>query len=289
MKHKFLISDTMTNYGIELSMDGNNKVLDESGNLVDTEKYLNRSKERTKKLNSLTENSSAFGFKANTEEIVQRINSELMGGKSSNFWNAFYSNVPNLNSSSQVNVIYTVSFTPLVMSDMPAYSGSGTAGTYNEGNCGPTAFTNFIKYYKEKRNKTNLYTSGTIEDTYNRLCVLSDYNPTDGVFDNKVLSTFNTYIPERGYSVSSGQFWFNWWSDFTGDIDSGKPLILRVGGNDSSGDHLGHFVVVMGYCKDTSNAGYLRIADGWNATTHRYVKFKPSDLDEFYGFSITIS
>lgn len=63
-----------------------------------------------------------------------------------------------------------------------------------------------------------------------------------------------------------------------------KPIYLGV--LPKSGE--GHAMVVCGYVEMPSGAKYLRVMDGWNTVTSRFIEFNKSNYWRFDGASVEI-
>lgn len=273
---KKLRSNTYTDFSIDVQTSEGEKVLTSAGKLetkatyIKTAQYISDQYKKLKARRPIEK----MKFRANASDL-------------SNFWDAWLSTAPpktvEFNS-----VTGASSFVSLNMYYMPAYSGSGYAGANGEGNCGPTSETILMKYYKDCRGKNNLLRNGNVNDTYKRISQLCGYTPQSGSPLNKISSSIKDYVKEQGYSVSVNNYLFDTWGNFTGDIDNNKPIILSVGGKDANGNSVGHRVVVLGYCETNTGSRYLRIANCWDTSNNRYIKFKPSELSRFNGYSVAI-
>jgi len=278
-KIKKLYSETMTSFSIETA---NGKgILKSNGVIEDKDEFIKNSKAMADRVKELY------------PDVVEKIDTatQIFYGKSTKLIYDAFSGVPSGTIQSQGNLTGATTFTPVLMKDMPAYNDyTKTAGSQNEGNCGPTALTNVIKYYHEKRGKTGLLRYGDLRIyTYGRLSFLSGYHPDIGMNTSVVISTLTTYASEQGFTCSGGAYWLNLWSDFTRDINADKAIVLFVKGKIDDKDSNGHFVVVLGYRQHTNNAQFLRVADGWYASNNRFVKFKPVELTSFRGFCVPIT
>ena len=72
------------------------------------------------------------------------------------------------------------------------------------------------------------------------------------------------------------------------DIAADKPILLFVQGYDEEGDKTGHFAVVFGYKITTDGSKYLTIANCWDNSSQRYIRFKSDGLTAFDGYAIQI-
>ncbi len=73
------------------------------------------------------------------------------------------------------------------------------------------------------------------------------------------------------------------------DIKANKTILVSVGGKDASGKSVGHACVAFGYRITTDGAKYLQVANGWDTSCNRYLKFKPSELTRFDGYAVSIT
>lgn len=168
----------------------------------------------------------------------------------------------------------------LVMREMP----DGTKGK----NCVPTAATMIIKMYAEKalnghEKLSNLKYYGSDPSTYTRLATIMNYVPGSGTSYEYVYTSLQTYVPQKGYTCSVDDYWWDLWSDFTRDIDNKKPIYLHTVTSQTN-----HAQIVVGYRNYTNGAKYLRVFSGWrNYST--FVQFKTSVFSSFHGYCIAIS
>ncbi len=167
----------------------------------------------------------------------------------------------------------------LVANNMP----DGSKGN----NCVPTAMTMLIKMYAEKPLNghaalTNLKYYGSDPATYTRLATLMNYVAGSGIDHKKGISALQTYVAQKNYTCSVDDYLWDFWSDFTRDIDNKKPIILHTRSN------AGHSQIVVGYRNYTNGAKYLRVFSGWrNYST--FVKYKASVFTEFWGYCVAVS
>lgn len=142
-----------------------------------------------------------------------------------------------------------------------------------EGNCGPTAMLNLIKYYAFCRNMIKLI-NVNLSYTYNSLVSACNYNPaTGGLTATDAKNGLKSYVQSRGYSFSATDYWwdtFNWFKD---DINNNWTVYVSVRGYDYQPKEVGHAVVAIGYIEYSNGSRYLRVMDGWRNNTDRYVIF----------------
>lgn len=278
LKSKKLRSETFYNYGIELATEQGYKVYSSSDGLVSKDIYDKNAKIKTSKITEVKKESQ--NNKKNEKEYIKA---------STNFWDAWLDTAPGTAKTTKT-ITKASSFVSLNMSQMPSYSGSGyTAGYYEEGNCGPTSLTIIVKYWDECRGMSNLLKSNSVTTTYKRLSKLSGYTPVEGTVTANLISAIKDYAKEQGYTAKVSNYLFDTWSNFKGDLDGNKTIFLSVGGKDADGVELGHASVVFGYRITTDGSKYLRIANCWDTSTNRYIKFKPSELSWFNGYAVSIT
>lgn len=194
-----------------------------------------------------------------------------------------YINFPSDNSGIQeVWSIPGANINGLVMGSMPNTKPG-------EGNCGPTALANTVKIYAENRTNnqdplSNLKLNNSDNNTYTRLVQLSGYSSSSGASMSSLLNALKKYSKERGYSCSVDNYWFDNWGDFTRDLKANKPILLYT----SSSAGTAHTQVAVGYYLYKSGAKYLKIFSGWSSNA-TFVKYKPSSLNHFDGYCITIA
>ena len=170
----------------------------------------------------------------------------------------------------------------LVMGEMPGV-------IEGEGNCGPTSLANTIKLYAEfKLNNnssalTDLKLNDSDDDTYKELVKISGYTCASPASMSTLVSSIKTYATQQGYSCSTDDYRYDYWSDFTRDINAHKPILLYT----SSKAGTAHSQVVVGHRMYDNGAKYLRILSGWTCYP-TFVKFKPSSLNNFNGYCVSI-
>lgn len=181
-------------------------------------------------------------------------------------------------------------FTPFTMDALV----NGT----NLSNCGPTAAMNIIKYYFDKHHKKNMFLNNSLADTYSAIINAVGFDKDDeegkGIYYDKLQSGLKSYISGRGYTVKIGDYWFDWWSDFTRDFDGGYPNLIFIEGNKYDNINkkwitVGHFVVGIGYRVSSDGKQFVRVCDGWNATNKRFVLFKSDSISKFKGAVVDVS
>lgn len=177
------------------------------------------------------------------------------------------------------------SFTPSVMSSFLPANGF-------DGNCGPTAATNLLSYYKEKRGFSNLGTSR--QNIYNNFISASGFDEygTSGLTPSAADSAIKTMFKNAGYSYSSSTYLFDWWSDWTRDLNDNYPVFTAVRGlklNGGSWIEVGHAIIAVGYREYNSGAKYLRVYDGWNATNDKYIWFNSDYFKSIDGIVMKVT
>jgi hypothetical protein len=147
--------------------------------------------------------------------------------------------------------------------------------------CTIVALSNMMKYYKS-RGKTSI--DSNFSTLYSALWTLAGTNSEGTTFTENIAPAAVAYMKNKGYSISSDDYLFDWYSDFTRDVNNNKPIIFSYGA-DFGGKPGGHSVFCVGYV-DTTSYQYLRIADGWNNYL-RYINFNGYNYSRKDGWSFT--
>ena len=214
---------------------------------------------------------------------------EEYGKSTVNFWDAWLDTAPGV-AKNQKTIYGTNTFVSLDMSKMPSYYGDGlTAGDHDEGNCGPTAVTTIMEYWRVCRAKSNLIADRKIDLAYARIAALLKYDPEAGTFNHNIKSAVEKYAEDQGYEATVDNYWTDTWSDFTRDINNDITILTQVGGKDDDGKQIGHYCVAFGYRENKDGSRFLQVANGWDNSCNRFLKFKPSELNQFNGFAISIT
>lgn len=176
-----------------------------------------------------------------------------------------------------------LSFTPYVMSDLRTGK--------NTGNCGPTAVTNICGYYRS-RGKTNIFKNNSLADTYDAIvaAVGFDIYGDDGTLNINAKGGLITYVESRSYSITLDSYFLNRWSSFKRDFDADKPNLIFIEGYKLKNGlwvKAGHFIVGVGYRIMNDGECYVRVYDGWNATS-RFIHFGDDALTTFQGTSVDV-
>lgn len=150
-----------------------------------------------------------------------------------------------------------------------------------ENNCGPTALTNVIIIYYQLYNKTDLYRSNNLEWTYDRLVawleVKGYYTPETGTSREGYSYALTNYVHEQSanYYVECSPFPTSYMSEFVEEFGRNFPVLTSITSGEGE-DAVGHAVVAIGYVTRASGNTlfrYLRVLDGWNHTTQRYLNY----------------
>lgn len=109
----------------------------------------------------------------------------------------------------------------LVMREMPGV-------LPEEGNCGPTAVTMTIKMYAEKPLNghaalTDFKHHDTDAGTYTRVKIKMGYVAGEGSTPEQCINGLKAYAAEKGRTCTVDTYLWNFWSDFTRDIDNKSP------------------------------------------------------------------
>lgn len=209
---------------------------------------------------------------------------------SGNIFNDFYTISKNAGLHSYYTIKNGTSFVPVEMSGMPAHSsnGSGKAGDYSEGNCGPTCLTNIVKYYKEQRGFSNLLKNNSVNSTYNDLSSRVGYSPTLGTQWWNCGGALKNYVSSRNYKCTVDSYVDDSWEDFVRDISRDYMILMNIRGNNGNGTNVGHLLVGIGWATSYSGTRYIRVVDGWNNHVNRYVVFNGTNFTSFEGCGVNI-
>ena len=151
-------------------------------------------------------------------------------------------------------------------------------------NCAPTALTNLVFYYDSLPEINGLIYNNPLW-TYSRICSLAGFDGTRGLYNDEMIDALEEYVNERNFNISIDDYWKDWWSDFTRDINNDQPVLVSIQGNNSSQEWVAHAVVALGYV-ETDGDKYLRVADGLT-TSQRYLNYDYYGVHE--GFRVRIS
>lgn len=91
-----------------------------------------------------------------------------------------------------------------------------------------------------------------------------------------------------GYKYSSD----NHWSDWKRDIDNGYPVYTALSGMKNVNNQwteVGHAVIAVGYREYQANGErFLRVLDGWNRTSDRYIFFNSNHFTSKNGIAMKV-
>jgi hypothetical protein len=130
-------------------------------------------------------------------------------------------------------------------------------------NCGPTACTNFVNYWKKYNSK--LWSGSVYQDFKKYL----DWNPGYGVYNDNFLPALRKFGNSRNASVKGDDIRYSGsvdWDFISTNIYHDIPIILCLTQYRTS---QGHAVVCFGYTKNLS-VPTLRLADGYNSSLVNY-------------------
>lgn len=244
-ERKVLYSILPFQYGLKYKKDGKTKIID----TMFGEQNLVIYKDISKKLKQFNK--------------VKKV--DEVGINSGTIWDGIidYSELPGTYVASK-SIIGASSFEPSIMTDF----------RQDKGNCAPTAITNLMKYYYQKRNKTKILVNNSVEDTYEKIVELA--GKEEGYYWSEIKSVTVDYLNYVKYNYSTVNYWFDYWSDFKRDLDDDWPVLTAVDHFNDKGERTGHTVVALGYHirkVDGKDVNFLQVADGWYRTTFRYLNF----------------
>ena len=221
----------------------------------------------------------------NTE--AKNVKEDSSRGDKEEYYTAFFYGTSLTNYTSDNNKCITGadSFTPFRMVEL-------CTGT-NHNNCGPTAAMNMCGYYYSL-GKTNMYTNSSVSDTYDALVIAVGFPPngSGNTSYSNLKNGLKNYIQGRSYAVSVNGYLFNTWNNFKNDFDANKPNLNFIEGykyENNTWNVAGHFVVGIGYRILNDGTRYVRIYDGWKASSNRFIHFGSDTLVTFKGASVVVS
>lgn len=201
------------------------------------------------------------------------------------YYTAFFdsSDLTSYTSNNNKTITGALSFTPYRMSDLCTGK--------NKGNCGPTAVTNICVYYRS-RGKTNIFKNNSLSDTYDAIvtAVGFDINGEEGIYYTDAKGGLVTYVESRSYNITLDSYLLNRWSSFKSDFDANRPNLISVEGyklKNGSWEKAGHLVVGVGYRIMNDGECYVRVYDGWNATS-RFLHYGDDALTSFRGTAVDV-
>lgn len=276
---KCLYSSNPIEYGIEIKNAGNTYIYNENNTLVTKDNYKARSKY------------------SSTNNVT-----------SAKFMDSFvgHEGRPKGKIATQYDIKGASGFTPLVMGNMPSYKNdNSTAGSYGEGNCGPTCLTNICKFFYEKRGLTRL--RDTAKDslygialtkrwwyTYQRLAGYVEYHATgrnSGTDFSKMGPALCTYATRRGYHTFVGNNIGSDWTQYTRIMRYlDYPIMMCVSGwGEGFHNHCGHCIIAVGYLRLSNGKRFVRIVDEWHPTDYMYCLLQTgSGFTDISGFPVNI-
>lgn len=150
--------------------------------------------------------------------------------------------------------------------------------------CSVTALCNMMKYLRDYRDFTKI--SSSLSTLYSKLWTLAGTSSSGSTSNGAEAPAAQSYLKSLGYSASYDTYLYDYYSDFTRDINANKPILMSYGA-DFGGTEGGHCVFVVGYV-DTTTYDYLRVADGWNRTP-RYLNYNGYNYSRRDGWAFTVS
>ena len=144
------------------------------------------------------------------------------------------------------------------------YGTTGEFGGLNgaHDHCAATAAFNVVAYYSDYLDAPDLYVNGDKDDTF---IAIHEYIGNGPVLFNKYNDGLSNYVTERGYtyhySISHN------YAAVKSGIDSHCMSTLILAGSLASY----HMVNVVGYREYSAGFNYMRIVDGWENTTQRFI------------------
>ncbi len=87
---------------------------------------------------------------------------------------------------------------------------------------------------------------------------------------------------------------YNYWSDFTRDFSSNKPVVIFITGDkfdNKKGEWIqaNHVVVGVGFRIMNDDTRFIRVYDAWTQSNTRFVNFHADSITEFRGVCVTVS
>lgn len=156
------------------------------------------------------------------------------------------------------------------------FRASTTIDFPGQNDCGPTAVLNILNW-ATFTGKLSSYVE------YNEIRTAMNFNDK-GSSDIQCLEAIKKIAKNHDKKAIVDAYWGDKFDDFKRDINAKKPIYLGV--LTKSGE--GHAMVVCGYVEMPSGAKYLRVMDGWNTVTSRFIEFNKSNYWKFDGASVEI-
>lgn len=156
-------------------------------------------------------------------------------------------------------------FTPLLMNNLASSPGIG--------NCGPTAATNMVWYWRF-RGKTAINSNS--QTVYN--AIVAEIGQEVNITMAQAANGAKAYVKSVGYTTQQYNYLFDSWAYYKRDIADDYTILTSI---QTSGG--GHLVLTVGY-REYSNAKYLRMIDGWYVNNNRYVNYNDSNFNSIMGY-----
>lgn len=154
----------------------------------------------------------------------------------------------------------------------------------NKFGCLPTATTNLLYYWHERR-FYNLMNSSW-ENTFSLIYDYLGINSQGGGYISRVPDALDRYLFSMGVETGVTHHWSaaeTTWERMKKRIDDGEPFIYSI--KEHAFYQGSHAVLALGYrnykYSDGSNSSYLCIADGWIDLPDRYVHTEAGSLSEY--------
>ncbi|WP_346920935.1 C39 family peptidase [Clostridium sp. UBA7339] len=209
----------------------------------------------------------------NNLEVVQKKLEKSMTSRNISAKQVVYSSVslPNLWAGGS----YSKDFLPMKTSDFSGYSK----------HCVPTCGINMLKYWSERRGKTNLIYTSNYNNAFAHLRVEMKHSNSSGTSDSDGYNGMKSYISKYKLRSQLGSNYatpknFDWkW--ITSQINNGNALYIGKTLQDYDGRNSGHAFLGVGY-QNTSDGEYIRVCDNWDTSLSHFVKYKWSNIDAIW-------
>jgi len=209
----------------------------------------------------------------NNSEVLQKKIEKSLTSTNVNTKQVIYSSgsLPNLWAGGS----YAKDFSPMKTDDFSGYSN----------HCVPTCGINMLKYWAERRGKTNLIYTNNYSNAFAHLSVKMNHSNSSGVSDINGYNGMRSYISSYKLRAQAGsdyatqsKFTWNW---ITTEINNGNALYIGKSLKDYDGRTGYHAFLGVGY-QSNSDGEYIRVCDNWDTSLSHFVKYRWSNIDAIW-------
>lgn len=161
----------------------------------------------------------------------------------------------------------------------------------NQNNYVPTAGANILSFYSEKRGFNKL--GSNRQTIYGNIVNKSGwaYNGSGEMSNSKLKDAMKSVVKSAGYTLSIDTYTWDRWSSWTRDLRAGHTVYTVFYGYTAEGINNkkeGHALVAVGFREYNSGHQYLRVYDGWYASSDRYLLFNSDVITDKDGACIYV-